>query len=370
MRILHIDYDDINNPHAGGGQANATREIYARLASRHKITVLTGNYPGARNELIDGIEYRRIGLGKFGAKISILSHWLLLPFVVYKLQKGYDLISEFFTAPFSVSLTPLIAKKPIISCPSFLNARELWKKYKIPFHWVEIYGIKKYQHFITLTEHGAKKVRKMNPRAIIQTIPRGVNSSFIKSVSEDGDYLLFLGRIDFYQKGLDILLECCKALRIKGIEFRLLIAGNGKSTEQKKLSKLISESNLSKYVQCVGRVSGDEKLDLIRKSKMVLFPSRFESFGQVILEASSCSKPIICFDIEDLSYLPARASMKIRPFDQIHFNQGVERLDKDKALRLVLGSNAREFARNFSWDTVAKSHERLYNSVVASYPKK
>ena len=50
MKILHLIYDDVENPWIGGGGAYRTREIYQRLSRwGHDCTVLCGNYPGAKD---------------------------------------------------------------------------------------------------------------------------------------------------------------------------------------------------------------------------------------------------------------------------------------------------------------------------------
>ncbi|NTU41942.1 MAG: glycosyltransferase family 1 protein, partial [Nitrospirales bacterium] len=49
MRIVHCIYDHIRNPWVGGGGAVRMFEIYRRLSQRHRITVICGKYPGARD---------------------------------------------------------------------------------------------------------------------------------------------------------------------------------------------------------------------------------------------------------------------------------------------------------------------------------
>ena len=65
MRVLHCIYDDPANVWVGGGGAVRLFEIYRRLAPRiERITIATGSWPGARDEVIDGIHYKRLGAPK------------------------------------------------------------------------------------------------------------------------------------------------------------------------------------------------------------------------------------------------------------------------------------------------------------------
>ena len=50
VKILHTIYDDVDNPWCGGGGALRAIEINRRLAKRHKVKMLVGNYPGALRE--------------------------------------------------------------------------------------------------------------------------------------------------------------------------------------------------------------------------------------------------------------------------------------------------------------------------------
>ena len=61
MRVLHCIYDDPGNPWVAGGGAHRLREIYPRLTDRVDAVVATGSYPGARDEVIGGVRYRRLG---------------------------------------------------------------------------------------------------------------------------------------------------------------------------------------------------------------------------------------------------------------------------------------------------------------------
>src|SRR5688500_8946270 len=62
LRVLHCIYDDPKNPWVGGGGAVRAFALYRRLAPRlASVTVVTGSYPGARDEVIEGVRYVRLG---------------------------------------------------------------------------------------------------------------------------------------------------------------------------------------------------------------------------------------------------------------------------------------------------------------------
>ncbi|MBA2571576.1 MAG: glycosyltransferase family 1 protein, partial [Gemmatimonadetes bacterium] len=61
LRVLHCIYDDPGNPWVAGGGAVRVRELYRRLQGDVEVTVASGNFPGARNETIQGVRYVRLG---------------------------------------------------------------------------------------------------------------------------------------------------------------------------------------------------------------------------------------------------------------------------------------------------------------------
>ncbi len=94
MYIGHIIYDDIKNPWCGGGGAKRVFEVDKRLAGRHRIKVFTGNFPGAKNEVIDSVEFVRVGFG-FNYLISRITFSLFIPF--YIISGKYDIIVNEFS---------------------------------------------------------------------------------------------------------------------------------------------------------------------------------------------------------------------------------------------------------------------------------
>ena len=126
MKILHLIYDDINNPWLGGGGAFASYEINKRLAKKHKITVITGNYPKAKNEIKEGIEYRRVGSNK-SYIISRLTYSKRIKKIIKSMD--YDIIIDDFS-PFSPTNSYKYAKKPVICVLRNIFLTHSFKRFK------------------------------------------------------------------------------------------------------------------------------------------------------------------------------------------------------------------------------------------------
>lgn len=352
MKILYLDYDDLRNPYANGGQAYTTKELMSRFSKNLKITVVTGNYPRAKKIVKGNITYKRLGLGRAGYLASILSYWALLPIYVLWNQRKYDVIVECLTAPFTASLTPLICKKPLIAVPHFFGSKDLAKKYKLPIDIFQNHFLSKYKNFIALTDNLKSQLLKQNPNAEIAVIPGGVNETLLEEPLVKGDYVLYMGRIDIYNKSLDMLLEAWKS-----IDAKLVIAGSGKQNEVQKVKQMISELGLKEKVTFIERVNGQKKNELLKKSLFIVQASKYETFGYVALETLAAGKLLVCFDIDGFKWIPNDSAIKIKTISTKSLEIGLKKALSQNGTLTKIGIKNKKFAQAFRWDHIATAYE-------------
>ena len=340
----------MGNPYYGGGGAYAVHEIASRLTHEFKVTVITGKYPKSRNEKIDGVFYERIGFSYAGPKLGQFIYQILLPY--FAIRKNYNLWLESFTPPISTAFLPLFTRKPVIGLVHNFSEGYMNKKYHLPFHLVERLGIKFYKNFIVLSKGAKDHILKINNKADVGIIPNGVE---IKSFDNNTkrNFVLYLGRIDFYQKGLDLLLKAYKYIS-QNSKAKLKIAGSGTKYEEIKLAELIKNIKITDNVQVLGKVSGSRKTQLLRSARCVVVPSRYESFPLVILEALSYGTPIVTFDIDGLKWLPQSCALKVKPNDEKALGKAILKITRDSKLQIKMIKKGRELANNYSWE---KSYE-------------
>ena len=75
--------------------------------------------------------------------------------------------------------------------------------------WIsELLMVRRYGQIITVSRGAAARLRqRLGPVTSIQTVHNGVDIPPLPRNEREGDYLLYLGRLDVYGKGLDILLQ-------------------------------------------------------------------------------------------------------------------------------------------------------------------
>ncbi|HLI45929.1 MAG TPA: glycosyltransferase family 4 protein [Geobacterales bacterium] len=139
-------------------------------------------------------------------------------------------------------------------------------------------------------------IRSGIARKNLSYIPIGLNLERFKIQTPDLgiDYILFVGRFDIDQKGIDILLKAFVEVIKKHKEVRLVIIGEGsRQYIQDMLDRLKLRDNVILKV-------GIPRYELIRyyqHCRFLVLPSRFEPFGMVILEAFACGKPVIATQV-------------------------------------------------------------------------
>jgi len=352
MKILHFIYDHINNPWVGGGGAVRAYEIYKRLSERnHRITVVSGKYPNSKDYLVNkNFKYIFLGsdknyvLSTFGYAIEAMK---FLKQNYYK----YDIIIEDF-APWNPIFSYKYQQKAnIILQVHHKESKNILKKYLIlgvPFYLIEGYYPRRFKKIITVSNESMRKF-KVNAKVISNGIrhidEKKINQDFYKKISP---YILFLGRIDMYNKGIDILLKAFTSLKMP-----LLIVGKGK--DSKKLLKNIKNKTNITYRYFVDE---HEKAEVIRHSKFLVMPSRFEGQGIVALEAAYLGKPAVVSDIPELAYVVKNDfGISFKKGNVVDLQKKIKYLWNNESLIKELGENGKKYAKNFTWDRIADEFE-------------
>ncbi len=363
LRIIHTDTDDLDNP-LHGGQPVRTYEINKRLVQHHRIMVLTSTYTGAKREIIkDNIRYRRIGIRVPGWGLSPHLSFLALLGPQIKMMP-HDIIIEEFTPPLGFCLLPLWTHKPVVCMIQWYFFDQWERRYKLPFSRFMSLIAKRgiYRYFIVQTNAMGETVRKLIPSAIIKKIPCGINKGCFFEPGTSRDFVLYLGRLERIQKGLDTLLEAWKIVCSKK-KIPLVIAGDGRDRQY--LEKLAGSYGIQEQIKFVGKAGNALKRELLRSCRFLVMPSRSETFGIVALEAMAAQKPVVAFNIEHLNEVLSQDwGILINPFDVQKYADSILCLWNNPEHCRTLGKRGQKEAKNYLWDRMAVEQERFYYEVL------
>jgi glycosyltransferase involved in cell wall biosynthesis/O-antigen/teichoic acid export membrane protein len=365
MRILHLGFEDPAMPGAGGGSLR-THEINRRLADRDSVTVLVQRFPGWTDRIQDGVRYVHIGIGSGRTRLTRLLGYLAgLPLAVR--HQSADLVVEDFFAPISTLGAPLWTGRPTIGVVQWLNAGDKARQYKLPFQFVERFGVRRHHRLIAVSDGVAERLWAMNPRLTVDVIGNGVAAEAFQPAPRMGENVVFIGRLETAQKGLDLLLQAW-ALACHNTPGQLIIAGQG--PDEHRLRLLATDLGVAHRVRFVGWVSGRAKYELLSSARIVAVPSRFETFGIVALEALATGTPVVAFDIPCLrEVIPNGCGQRVAPFDVAAYSAALTARYRDHHWIAGAAPRARAFAARFDWDTMAERQRAVY-AAEASSPRR
>ena len=188
--------------------------------------------------------------------------------------------------------------------------------------------------------------------------------------------ILFVGRIEPL-KGVDTLLRAMSILQARHpaaiADTCLAIIGgdpwnDDPSTEMGRLQQLRTDLGINNLVTFLGAKDQDILPYYYAAAEMVVMPSHYESFGMVALEAMAMGTPVIASEVGGLAHLvqPGVNGFHVPVHDPEALAARILDLLTNDALRQQLGQQARTYAKQYSWESIAAQMIDIYREVVTA----
>ena len=355
MKILLLNYRDIRHPQAGGAEVHLQR-IFGRLASwGHPVLLVTTMFPGAlKQENVDGIEVRRFG-GDFFFQVQVAFR---LRTIIREFQPDI-IVEDLNKLPF---FTPLLT-----NIPKFIQIHHLWKtsifqeaSFPVAFLvWLQERMIPWFYKGLPFAAVSPSTVAELEQLGIpsndIKLIYNGSEEDWIllEPQREKSDYFLWLGRLRNY-KGVWVALEAFRKFAAKSPKGRLIFAGGG--PEEAAMRSAIRRWGLEGRVELRGRVSFEEKRDLLRGAIALVQSSFKEGWGLTVIEAGACGTLSLASKVPGLqdSVKDGETGLLFQAGNSTQLAELMLRVVNKPEERHVLEMAARPFALSFSWEKAAK----------------
>jgi glycosyltransferase involved in cell wall biosynthesis len=130
------------------------------------------------------------------------------------------------------------------------------------------------------------------------------------------------------------------------------------------LRKYAVELNISDYVRWIGYVDEADKPSLYRLASVFAFPTLYEGFGLMALEAMACGTPVVANEIPVIEEIVGDAAYLVKPDDARAMAGAIIALLLQKPLRESLVNQGLARATNFSWRKTAKQTLDVYEKVI------
>lgn len=307
MKILWLSWKDIQHPQSGGAEL-VMHALSKRLVQEgHDVTILTAMYQGASTEdTIDGIKIIRTGSNRY------IHSFLALMYFVRHLRGRYDIVVEAVnTAPYFSPFFEMKAK-------SFLFyhqlAREIWfYETRSPLSYIGYYLLEPVATFllgksranvITISNSTKQDLMKFGfSEKKISIISEGIELDPIEDISMIAKYekptLLSLGAVRA-MKRTDHQIKAFEVAKQQIPDLQLKVAGSTSGEFGQKVLELIQASPYSTSIEILGRVSQEQKIELMKKSHVILVTSIKEGWGLIVTEAASQGTPAIVYNVDGL----------------------------------------------------------------------
>jgi len=169
----------------------------------------------------------------------------------------------------------------------------------------------------------------------------------------------FVGRLE-KDKGVFDLVAIWKGVSALIPTAKLAIIGDG--SEKNHLIHLIETEQLQERITLCGYL-GDERFEIMRKSKLFLLPSYLEAWPITIVEAMSCGLPVIVYDLPELQTLWGSNISYVPKGDRVSFTNTVVGLLQDPELRSERSRRGLEQSAAYLWTTIAAYEAKAIGSL-------
>ena len=367
MNILILNWRDIKNEWAGGGEVYVFELAKRWVKMGHSITLFCGqnvynDLP--EEEIIDGIHIYRKG-GRYS--LYLWAFW----YYFTKLRKKCDVLVEVQNGiPFFASL---YSRKPKIAVVYHIHDKQFFIELPFPlsiagfliekFIFPLCYSRAKIMAISKTTK--AELVELGISRRNIEIVYPGINGAHsefaIKRKKASYPTILYLGRIKKYKR-VNLLIKIMPKILQKIPNARLVIAGWG--TEAPTVFDLSMRGSNRKKVKIVGPVTEYEKKVLLSKSWVFVNPSIGEGWSISVIEANLYGTPAVAFNVPGLSESVKTGETGFLAENEDEFLEKVCQILEDEKLRKKLSDNAQKWAKTFSWDIAANQSLKILKKIA------
>ena len=208
----------------------------------------------------------------------------------------------------------------------------------------------------------------------IKVIPNGVNTkvfdfnfdwlSFRRRYALDDEKIVFFIGRHVFEKGVHLIIDAVPQIISAYGKAKFVIAGRGPMTDE--LKDKVKRMGYESKVLFAGYMDDDDRNKLYKVSDVAVFPSLYEPFGIVSLEAMAAGCPVVVSDTGGLSELVQHGENGMKMIN------GLTQSLKDNVLALLFDEKLAKYVKEnaektveekYTWDKIAKATVKMYMEV-------
>lgn len=374
LHIVFIGYRDLAHPAAVGGDIYLWELAKGLSKLGHQVTFMCSRFDGSKSrETKDGIDVVRIKGSMWSLPFRIFKEYFRRP------RDSFDIVVEEAIGgqrlPF---FSTLYVRKPLVAVWHQRHQKIFREQYPllmaIFLSLVELFLATLYRNrtIISPSEDAKKNIVPLGFYAEnIKVVNDGVGEIFrnVKKNPNRENLVVCLGKMRRYKRFDHAILGFQRAINRLGIPWRLVLAGKISEIDGgyiERLRKLAKTLSISENVIFKINISEIEKLELLKKAKLLVQPSPVEGFSIVVVEANSCGTPVIASDGVPKDVVRDGYNGFIYPFGDLEaLANGIVKLISNEVVWRSLSTNAYEWAQKFTWERSSLKFEKVLADMLS-----
>ena len=387
MKILMLTWE--YPPRVVGGIARVVYDLSHRLIKDgHEVTVITyrdgevpyfeddkgvkvyrvDNYMIQSNNFIDWvlqlnfnmIEKASQIIGEQGKFDVIHAHDWLVASAAKTLKNAFDI--------------PIVATIHATEAGRNSGIREPQQKYINDTEWMLTYEA---NEVIVNSNYMKNEIQRLFglPFEKINVVPNGVNLNLFNGVERDYNFrrrfamdnekiILFMGRL-VYEKGIQHLIAAMPKILNGYHDAKLVICGKGGMMDELKAEA--NSLGISQKVYFAGYMNGKDVQKMYKAADIAVFPSTYEPFGIVALEAMLSENPVVVSDIGGLNEIVQHRENGMKTYcgNPNSIADSILELLYDHKLCADIVKKAKNKVRNeYNWSKIAQDTHFAYQKAI------
>lgn len=381
MKVLVLSWEF--PPKTVGGLARHVGDLSKAFSQQEKVElhIITTSVPNSPEyEVVEGVHIHRLSI--WGVEEDFLP-WVFqmnLAMIRYSEQLntkvgGFEVIHAH---DWLVGLAALELKAKIrVPLVTTIHATERGRNQGIhsdiqhKIHNIEVRLANHSDRVICCSQYMSKEVSESLgvPLKNITVIPNGVAIENLQpkentaNITRFGDYVLYVGRL-VREKGVQTLIRSMETLWETHPEAQCLIAGKGPMLEE--LRTIAYQTSRPEQIKFLGFVDDDLRNELLANAKVAVFPSLYEPFGIVALEAMAAHTPLVVSDVGGLGEIITHKvnGLKVPPDEPKVLGEAIKYLienpSESRSMALLAEMELRTI---YDWKRIAEDTFEVYEKV-------
>ena len=388
MKILMLTWE--YPPRIVGGIARVVHDLSKRLIKDgHEVTVVTyrdnadvpeyendkgvnvyrvDNYMIHPNNFIDWIMQLNFNMlskateiiNKEGGFDVIHAHDWLVTYAAKSLKNAYDI--------------PIVATIHATEAVRNSGIHDETQRYINDTEWLLTYEA---TEVIVNSNYMKNEIQRLFglPFDKINVIPNGINLSNFTGIERDYDFrrqyamdnekiILYVGRL-VYEKGVQHLIAAMPKILSNYNDAKLIIAGRGGMMDE--LRAEASNLGLNDKIYFTGYLNSKQVQKMYKCADVAVFPSTYEPFGIVALEAMLAGVPTVVSDVGGLDEIVTHGvdGMKSYAGNANSIADSVTALLYDHQLATNVSKKAKQKVKDqFNWEKIAQDTHFTYEKAI------